>query len=85
MDIGLAPAKQTQLGALNVPDGCLADFVRGFFDGDGSVYTYTDRYNIYKGRRYEYLRLYVNFFSTSHQFLEWLRETLRRLLGTRGG
>jgi intein/homing endonuclease len=85
LDIGLTPAKQTRLGALSIPDRCFADFVRGFFDGDGCVYTYTDRYNTYKGRRYEYPRLYVNFFSTSQRFLEWLREALRRLLGTRGG
>jgi intein-encoded DNA endonuclease-like protein len=85
LDIGLTPAKRTRLGALSVPDGYFADFVRGFFDGDGSIYTYTDRYNAYKGRRYEHLRLYVNFCSTSQQFLEWLRETLRRLLGTLGG
>ena len=85
LDIELTPAKQSRLGALDIPDEYFADFVRGFFDGDGSIYTYIGRYNIYNGRRYEHLRLHVTFFSISQEFLEWLRETLRRLPGTRGG
>lgn len=40
MDLGIMPRKTFNLGEIKVPDEYFADFVRGFFDGDGSVYVY---------------------------------------------
>ncbi|MBI4789633.1 MAG: hypothetical protein HY782_21600 [Chloroflexi bacterium] len=84
LSIGLMPAKSLKLGALEVPDGYFADFVRGCLDGDGSILTYTDRYNFYKGKNYVNERLFVVFFSSSITFLEWLEIGIARLADAHG-
>jgi hypothetical protein len=84
MNIGLMPAKSLRLGALRVPDEWMADFLRGCIDGDGSIVTYTDRYNTFKKSTYVYTRVYLSLVSASPRFVEWLRETLRRLTGVSG-
>jgi len=38
--LGILPRKTYNIGAISVPEKYFADFVRGFFDGDGTVYTY---------------------------------------------
>jgi len=38
--LGILPRKTYNLGPVKVPDKYFPDFVRGFFDGDGSVYIY---------------------------------------------
>jgi len=38
--LGITPRKTFGLQPLNVPNKYFSDFVRGFFDGDGSVYIY---------------------------------------------
>ena len=40
MDLGIFPRKTYNLKPVKVPQKYFADFVRGFFDGDGSVYIY---------------------------------------------
>ena len=40
MLLGILPRKTSNLWPINVPDKYLSDFVRGFFDGDGSIYIY---------------------------------------------
>lgn len=85
LDVGLMPDKARSLGPLNVPDEYFADFLRGYLDGDGNILTYIDRYNAFKNEKYVYERLYIRFFSASREYLSWLRRTLTRLLGTRGG
>ena len=40
MKLGIYPRKTYNLGVLNIPKSYFADFVRGFFDGDGTVYIY---------------------------------------------
>jgi hypothetical protein len=85
LKVGLMPNKSGQLGGLDIPDAVFADFLRGWFDGDGSLLTYVDRSNTCKKEEYIYQRLYIRLYSTSHKHLEWIRETLQRLLGTRGG
>jgi hypothetical protein len=84
LDIGLSPRKTGSLGELKIPRAFYPDFLRGVIDGDGSIVLYTDRYNVYKGKRYEYLRIYVAVASASLHFLRWIQETLRRYLKTRG-
>lgn len=82
--IGLTPAKSLTLGPVAVPDDYFADFFRGCIDGDGSIVTYTDRYNTVKNPTYVYTRLYVSLVSASHRFVEWLRATVHRITGASG-
>ena len=83
-EIGLMPAKSLRLGPLRIPDEWMQDFLRGCIDGDGSIVTYTDRYNTFKKSTYVYTRVYLSLVSASPRFVEWLRETLRRLTAASG-
>ena len=78
------PAKSLRLGPLQIPDEWMQDFLRGCIDGDGSIVTYTDRYNTFKKSTYVYTRVYLSLVSASPRFVEWLRETLRRLTAASG-
>ena len=40
MKLGIFPRKTSHLNPIKVPEEYFPDFVRGFFDGDGSVYVY---------------------------------------------
>ena len=40
MKLGIFPRKTSRLNPIKVPGEYFPDFVRGFFDGDGSVYVY---------------------------------------------
>ena len=40
MNLGIYPRKTYNLNPIKVPDKYFSDFVRGFFDGDGTVYIY---------------------------------------------
>jgi len=40
MNFGILPRKTANLNHIEVPDKYFSDFVRGFFDGDGTIYTY---------------------------------------------
>src|SRR5207249_9328241 len=84
LDIGLTPAKSLTLGAIAVPDSCFRDFLRGCIDGDGSIMTYTDRYNTFKKPTYVYTRLFVCLVSASPSFLDWVRAAVQRLIGLTG-
>lgn len=83
-NIGLSPNKTGSLGALDIPNNFFRDFLRGVIDRDGSIILYTDRYNVYKGTRYEYLRMYVTVTSASLPFLEWILAAVRKALSVRG-
>lgn len=78
LDIGLMPNKSKILGALAVPDEYFFDFLRGSFDGDGSLYSYFDP------RWKSSYMYYLTFTSASPAHVEWLRMTCSRLLGVRG-
>lgn len=82
--IGLFPAKTYTLGEIKVPDQYFRDFLRGHLDGDGSVYTYIDKYNFYKNRNYINQRVYVKFISASQIHINWLYNTLNRISGIKG-
>ena len=76
--IGLTPAKSNTLSALNIPDKNFSDFVRGYFDGDGSSFSYFDP--IYPLS----YRFYISFTSGSLKYIKWLRFSLDRLLNIKG-
>lgn len=63
LSIGITPAKTYIIGEIRVPNLYFRDFLRGHLDGDGSIFTYLDRFNTYKGRRYVNHRLYIKFIS----------------------
>lgn len=85
-NIGVMPNKTFKLAQVQVPDEYLADFVRGYLDGDGNINVYLDRYNAHRfgNEAYVYWRLSVRFHSASTMFLLWLQRTLTRLVQTRG-
>jgi hypothetical protein len=83
-DSGLMPAKSLRLGPLRIPDDVFRDFFRGCIDGDGSIVTYIDVSNVRKHPAYVYRRLYVSLVSASRSFIDWIRTTLRRLVGVSG-
>lgn len=84
-NIGLFPNKTYSIGKLTIPKKFFADFMRGHLDGDGSIIVYTDSYNIYKGKRYTYQRLYTVFHSASSAHLEWIHSIFREILDVQGG
>jgi hypothetical protein len=65
--VGLSPAKSKTIGRLNVPAEFYADFLRGHFDGDGTVYGYWDK------RWRSSLMYYTGYISASPVFLDWIR------------
>lgn len=75
---GLTPAKSQTLASLMIPDKFYPDFLRGVFDGDGTVYSYNDT------RWKQSFMYYIGICSASPQFLAYLRETNQRLVGTKG-
>jgi len=84
LKIGLTPRKTYTIGALDIPDEYFKDFLRGHLDGDGSVYTYQDRYNHYKGRTYTNQRIYTNFCSASQLHAIWLYDKISTLTEIKG-
>ena len=76
--IGLHPNKSKTLGRLNIPRDLFFDFLRGYFDGDGTIYSYWDP------RWHSSFMFYSAFTSASKPFLEWLRDEIEILSGVRG-
>lgn len=76
--IGVYPAKSLTISGVNIPKKYFIDFFRGYFDGDGSVYSYRD--TIYENSS----RLYISFTSGSVQYIDWLRDSLSKFYGVRG-
>jgi hypothetical protein len=66
--IGLSPAKSKTINKVIVPSEYFIDFLRGYFDGDGTSYSYYDP--IFE---HSY-RFYISFACGSKNFVEWLRE-----------
>jgi len=84
LEIGLFPAKTYTIGKIKIPDLYFRDFLRGHLDGDGSVFTYVDKYNFYRGRNYINHRVYVKFISVSQKHITWLYQTIDKLSPVKG-
>ncbi|MFA5092782.1 MAG: LAGLIDADG family homing endonuclease [Candidatus Omnitrophota bacterium] len=82
--IGLMPKKTMLMGKLDIPDKYFVDFLRGHLDGDGSIFTYTDKYMKYKEKKYTYFRLYTKFISASFIQISWIREKIKEILNIQG-
>jgi hypothetical protein len=78
-DIGITTKKSLTIDALNVPDDLFADFLRGLFDGDGTIYGFED-----KRWKSSYM-FYCGFASASPKFVIWLRSSIARLVMPVGG
>ena len=76
--IGLMPAKSLILKSLEIPDEYFADFLRGYFDGDGSSYSFYD--SIFP----DSYRFYVSFVSGSKDFTDWLRGRIQKAILVHG-
>ncbi len=77
--VGIKPAKSKSIGRIYVPDAFYADFLRGYFDGDGCIHGFWDR------RWKNSLMYYTEFASASYDFLIWLQNTNTRLAGASPG
>lgn len=78
VSIGLTPNKSKTIGALDVPDRYFFDFLRGVWDGDGSIYAFWDT-------RWRSSYVYhLEFTSGSSAFLHWVQNTTTRLVNVRG-
>lgn len=76
--IGLTPAKSKTISSILIPRKYFLDFLRGYFDGDGSSFSYYD--SIYK----KSYRFYISFTSASPKFFGWLRNEIRGSLNIKG-
>lgn len=72
--LGLYPNKSLTIKMPNIPKKYLANFVRGYFDGDGCVYIHKERNLIGKML---IKRLTIIFTSSSFDFLQQLSDTLK--------
>lgn len=70
--LGVVPKKTFKLTKLNIPEKYFSDFVRGFFDGDGTVYIYFVR---------DLKQIKANFVCVSFPFFQWFNRQLCRSLG----
>ncbi len=77
-EIGLLSAKSKTLGSLKIPRKYFRDFLRGYFDGDGSSYSYFDP--VFPRS----FRFYISFTSASPKFITWFREEMREVIGVKG-
>ena len=78
MSIGITPAKSNTILSVSIPDKYFMDYLRGYFDGDGSSYSYFDP--LFK----KSYRFYISFTSGSTEYLEWLKSKLSKVLGVTG-
>ncbi len=77
-DIGLTPAKSKTISSVSVPQKYFLDFLRGYFDGDGSSYSSYD--SVYA----KSFRFNISFTSASPKFFDWLRTRVRERLNIHG-
>lgn len=76
--IGLTPRKSRTLSEIKVPDYLFFDFLRGCFDGDGTIYSFWDK------RWANSFMFYIAFASGSKEFLMWLQNKNKLFLGISG-
>lgn len=84
LNIGLTPAKSKTLGKIKIPNSFFVDFLRGHLDGDGSIFTYQDNYNQYRGRIYTNKRVFIYFISVSKPHISWLHKKINKLTPVKG-
>jgi hypothetical protein len=78
LGIGLSSKKSKTLAILRIPDAYFIDFLRGCFDGDGTIWCFWDT------RWKSSLLVASAFASASPMFLEWLQRTIYKHIRIRG-
>jgi len=78
LEIGLHPNKSHTVARLHIPDQYFFDFVRGEWDGDGTIYRSKD-----KRWRNSYV-ISISFASASKEFLVWLQKGINTRIDTNG-
>lgn len=76
--IGLMSKKSLVLSSLNIPNKYFFDFLRGCFDGDGTIFAFWDK------RWQSSYMFYLGFASGSQKHLLWLQTVTRKLAGVSG-
>ncbi len=84
LELGLTPRKSKTLKFPSVPDKYLADFIRGYFDGDGCVFYGYYKRNDRKNKTFQY-RIGTSFACGSKEFLTKLHALLIQMANVRGG
>ena len=80
--LGIKPNKSKSVALPKIPEVFMPDFVRGYFDGDGSVNVCEYRK---KDRKSPSVVLTARFISGSRKFLAALKLSLRKYAGLKGG
>ncbi|MFA6158556.1 MAG: LAGLIDADG family homing endonuclease [Candidatus Paceibacterota bacterium] len=75
---GLLNNKSKTIGEIAIPHELFFHFLRGCFDGDGTIYSYWDK------RWKSSFMFYVSFVTASPLFMEWLRREMRERIGVSG-
>lgn len=76
--IGLTPAKSKTIRFVCVPDALFPDFLRGLFDGDGSV-------SIFNNKASRQPQVKMRFASASIEFLNWILRNIHHFTDAKGG
>lgn len=76
--VGLHSNKSKTLDSLKVPRKLYRDFLRGCFDGDGSIWSYWDK------RWANSYMFYLTFTGASPKFLRWMQKENKKLFGVSG-
>lgn len=77
-DLGIHPNKSKTLNKLKIPDHLYRDFIRGCFDGDGSIWSYWDK------RWTNSFMFYLTFAGASPKFLRWIQKKNNELFSISG-
>jgi intein/homing endonuclease len=78
--LGLIPNKTKRMRLPNIPKVFVGDFIRGYFDGDGNVWTGY----VHKERKVQTVAIQAVFTSCSKEFLNDIK-TLLKSFGIEGG
>ena len=78
LKIGLTPNKSKTVNKLKIPNKYFFDFLRGCFDGDGTIFSYWDR------RWHSSFMFYIAFASGSLNFIQWLQKKIKTSCGLNG-
>ena len=78
LKIGLTPHKSKTISSLEIPNQYFFDFLRGCFDGDGTIFSYWDP------RWRSSFMFYTAFSSGSLKFLQWLKNKITKNLDLKG-
>ena len=78
LSIGLTNKKSLTLNKIDIPPEYFFDFLRGYFDGDGSSYSYWDL------RWKSSFMFYLGFSCGSRRFLEWIQKEIQNRINILG-